>query len=183
MFKIFGRIMANFPALGMRPHPLHPLAVRLWLQMFYILKHNNNIKIENFSNRYQIFLFIGFTGFGEKSEQFLNHTFSKNSGKLLLCKKFISHLQYVWNIYRTWWWWSVWKCRYFEWHKLAECCSAWTWSITTWSYKQCSHERAVHYTRTAWNWKNSRWLHYSQASPCKQEIWNIRRATTTFFQV
>jgi len=24
--------MANFSALGMRPHPLHPHAVRLWLQ-------------------------------------------------------------------------------------------------------------------------------------------------------
>jgi len=29
MLKIFARIMANFSALGMRPHPLHPYAVRL----------------------------------------------------------------------------------------------------------------------------------------------------------
>ena len=30
MLKIFARIMANFSVLGMRPHPLHPHAVRLW---------------------------------------------------------------------------------------------------------------------------------------------------------
>jgi len=29
ILKIFARIMANFSALGMQPHPLHPHAVRL----------------------------------------------------------------------------------------------------------------------------------------------------------
>jgi len=29
--------MANFPALGMRPHPLHPHAVRLWLYVHHIV--------------------------------------------------------------------------------------------------------------------------------------------------
>jgi len=31
MLKIFARTMANFSALGMRSHPLHPHAVRLWI--------------------------------------------------------------------------------------------------------------------------------------------------------
>jgi len=30
ILKIFAQIIANFSALGMRPHPLHPLARRLW---------------------------------------------------------------------------------------------------------------------------------------------------------
>jgi len=30
ILKIFAQIMANFSALGMRPHSLHPHAVRLW---------------------------------------------------------------------------------------------------------------------------------------------------------
>jgi len=29
IFKNFAQKMANFPSLGMRPHPLHPHAVRL----------------------------------------------------------------------------------------------------------------------------------------------------------
>ena len=33
MFTICARIMADFPDLGMRPHLLHPHAVRLWIQM------------------------------------------------------------------------------------------------------------------------------------------------------
>jgi len=37
MFKIFVGIMANFPALGMRTHPMHPHAVRLRHRViFYI---------------------------------------------------------------------------------------------------------------------------------------------------
>jgi len=30
ILKFFSRIIANFQALGMRPHPLHSHAVRLW---------------------------------------------------------------------------------------------------------------------------------------------------------
>jgi len=32
MLKIFARIVAYFPAMEMRPHTLHPHAVRLWQQ-------------------------------------------------------------------------------------------------------------------------------------------------------
>ena len=38
MLKIFARIMANFSALGMWPHPLHPHAVCLWLSGILIEK-------------------------------------------------------------------------------------------------------------------------------------------------
>ena len=37
ILKIFAQIMANFSALGMRPHPLHPHAVRL------CSKHNHQM--------------------------------------------------------------------------------------------------------------------------------------------
>jgi len=33
IFKIFARIKANFSALGMRPHPLRPHAVRLFSEV------------------------------------------------------------------------------------------------------------------------------------------------------
>jgi len=36
ILKIFAQIMANFSALGMRPHPLHPHAVRLCMYPFRI---------------------------------------------------------------------------------------------------------------------------------------------------
>ena len=32
--------MANFPALGMRPHPLHPLAVRVWVSITVTFTQN-----------------------------------------------------------------------------------------------------------------------------------------------
>jgi len=33
ILKVFAQIMANFSALRMRPHPLHPHAIRLWWQL------------------------------------------------------------------------------------------------------------------------------------------------------
>jgi len=37
ILKIFARIMANFSALGMRPHPVHPHAVRLCFHLLQIV--------------------------------------------------------------------------------------------------------------------------------------------------
>ena len=47
IFKIFARIMANFSALGMRPHPLHPHAVRLCSEVIttFFKKNRQNAQI------------------------------------------------------------------------------------------------------------------------------------------
>jgi len=54
MLKIFAQIMANFSALGMRPHPLHPHAVRLWARMLLIGNFMSDCSaecIKTFSNK------------------------------------------------------------------------------------------------------------------------------------
>jgi len=38
ILKIFAQIMANFLALGMRPYPLHPHTVRLWIHSKSVYK-------------------------------------------------------------------------------------------------------------------------------------------------
>jgi len=44
MLKIFAQIMANFSALGMQPHPLHPHAVHLCARPF---KRDSVVGAEN----------------------------------------------------------------------------------------------------------------------------------------
>jgi len=41
MLKIFAQIMANFPALEIRPHPLHTHAVRLCFHLDQGLQEND----------------------------------------------------------------------------------------------------------------------------------------------
>jgi len=52
ILKIFARIMANFSALGMRPHPLHPHAVRLWIRLKKSCGHKDipvrTLKLSNY---------------------------------------------------------------------------------------------------------------------------------------
>jgi len=37
ILKIFAQVMVNLSALGMRPHPLHPHPVHLWLTVVYTI--------------------------------------------------------------------------------------------------------------------------------------------------
>ena len=58
--KIFARIMSNFSALGMWPHPLHPHAVRLWV------KGITSLTVETLSEAS-----FGLTSWGEVKQKFI----------------------------------------------------------------------------------------------------------------